>query len=202
MVDGTDAETHPAAVTRPPSIGTVLISFAMVGLGLLFAHMLASSGFAAEAIHTSSSATTFVVLLVLAAAVERLLEPLMQRLPGAAASASLEQVRSAALVSQGPDGLMHWGEDVDAEAIGLLEVARAQAAVARAKASRAVLAWGLATFAATVGSAACGFYLLHAIAGPGWSGIPLWADALVTGLIVGSGTKPVHDLVTLVQNKS
>ena len=75
-----------------------------------------------------------------------------------------------------------------------------KAALDSARGSRAILAWGIATFAATLLSAGAGFYLLRLIsADPGWHGIPVWVDALVTGLIVGSGTKPLHDLVTRAQ---
>jgi hypothetical protein len=41
------------------------------------------------------------------------------------------------------------------------------------------------------------------IAAPGWDpqSIPLWVDALVTGLVVGTGTKPLHDLISKLQNQ-
>ena len=75
-----------------------------------------------------------------------------------------------------------------------------RAAVDSARGSRGILAWGIATFFATLLSAGAGFYLLRMLsADPGWHGIPAWLDALVTGLIVGSGTKPLHDLVTRAQ---
>ena len=35
---------------------------------------------------------------------------------------------------------------------------------------------------------------------PNWNGIAPWADALITGLVVGSGTKPVHDVIQRFQN--
>jgi hypothetical protein len=36
-------------------------------------------------------------------------------------------------------------------------------------------------------------------ANPGWDAVPAWVDALVTGLVVGSGTKPLHDVLSRVQ---
>jgi hypothetical protein len=60
--------------------------------------------------------------------------------------------------------------------------------------------WSLATAVATAAAGASGFYLLHMIAASDWSGsIPIWVDALVTGLVVGTGTKPLHDLITRAQ---
>ncbi len=44
-----------------------------------------------------------------------------------------------------------------------------------------------------------GLYLLHSIAGESWNGIPVWVDAIVTGIVVGSGTKPLHDVISRVQ---
>jgi hypothetical protein len=78
-----------------------------------------------------------------------------------------------------------------------------KAAVESARASRGVLMWGLATFAATLLSAGSGFYLLRALsANPNWDGVAAWADALVTGLVVGSGTKPVHDALMRIQQRA
>jgi hypothetical protein len=83
-------------------------------------------------------------------------------------------------------------------------VAHYKAAVDRARASRGVLMWGIATGAATLLSAAGGFYLLRMInVDPAsWSVVPPWLDALVTGLVVGSGTKPLHDLINRVQQQN
>jgi hypothetical protein len=39
-------------------------------------------------------------------------------------------------------------------------------------------------------------------ADPNWNGVSYWADCLITGLVVGSGTKPLHDLITRVQSQS
>jgi hypothetical protein len=78
-----------------------------------------------------------------------------------------------------------------------------KAEVDSARATRGVVMWGIATFVATLLSAGAGFYLLRMLAvNPGWNGIAPWADALVTGLVVGSGTKPLHDIVTRFQNQS
>jgi hypothetical protein len=71
----------------------------------------------------------------------------------------------------------------------------------RAQANRTVLLWALATAVAAGAAGASGFYLLHMIAAPDWSvDLPYWVDALVTGLVVGTGTKPLHDLITRAQN--
>jgi hypothetical protein len=71
----------------------------------------------------------------------------------------------------------------------------------RAMSDRTVLLWGVATGIAAIVSAASGFYLLHMIAAPDWvTSIPRWVDAVVTGLVVGTGTKPLHDLINRAQD--
>ena len=186
--------TPPYAVAVPtpsPGPGVVVVAFVLILAGCLVAYALWWRGLDTAVIQPPDTATTFVVLLVFAAAVERLLEPFTRMVPGSAAVARVEQAKAAA-ANRGPE--MTYDD--------LVHVARAEADAGRAKAGRAVLLWGLATAVATVVSTTCGFYLLHAVAGPSWSGIPTWADALVTGLVVGSGTKPVHDLITMAQSKA
>jgi hypothetical protein len=41
---------------------------------------------------------------------------------------------------------------------------------------------------------------VRAIASDNWMPtVPYWIDAVITGLVVGSGTKPLHDLITKAQ---
>jgi hypothetical protein len=132
--------------------------------------------------------STFGALFVFSAAVERVLEPFARWMPGGKEQELYE--RAVADSDNGVPGAMQ-------------AAAHYKAAVDSARASRGVLMWGIATFAATVLSASAGFYLLRMLAvDPGWDGIAPWADALVTGLVVGSGTKPLHDLITRFQRQS
>ena len=132
--------------------------------------------------------STFGALFVFSAAVERVLEPLSRWLPGRSAQDLYE--RAVADSENGVPGAMQ-------------AAARYKADVDSARATRGLLMWGIATFVATLLSAGAGFYLLRMLAvEPGWNGIAPWADALVTGLVVGSGTKPLHDLVTRFQNQA
>nr|WP_296073205.1 hypothetical protein [uncultured Actinoplanes sp.] len=141
---------------KPAGLPAVIGAFAFIGVGLGIVYLMWRNKATTSVIHSDDSTTVFAVTVVLAAGVERLIEPFTR-----------------------------W-------------VGRSKDHVA----DRAVLIWGLATAVATVASAISGFYLLHGIAGAAWNGIPVWADALITGLIVGSGTKPVHDLITRAQGAS
>ncbi|MDG4805248.1 hypothetical protein O7634_00560 [Micromonospora sp. WMMD1120] len=72
--------------------------------------------------------------------------------------------------------------------------------MARARANRTIVAWGLAIGLATAASSAGVFCVLHAVAGGDWNGVAVWVDAIVTGVMVGSGTKPLRDLINRAQN--
>jgi Na+/glutamate symporter len=126
-------------------------------------------------------------VLVFAGAVERFIEPFAHWLPGAKTKNEYENT-VAAMTNGHP-------------AVSLREVAAAKARQDRAQANRTVLLWGLATGIAAAVTGASGFYLLHMIAAADWAvDIPLWVDAMVTGLVVGTGTKPLHDLITRAQS--
>src|SRR5689334_10892987 len=89
--------------------GAVAATFALVALGGFGAWAIWSLSPGRAAIHPADSTTTFLVLLVFAVAVERVLEPFRRWLPGAETVAGDRP-----------------------------------AAVARDRAGRAVVAWGLA----------------------------------------------------------
>lgn len=181
-------EEMAAAPDRPARVWAI-------GLGLL---MVAGAGVAAFAIDEtyavatmpiSSEVATIVALLLFAAVVERLLEPFARWLPGRRARSRYEQ-QIADLANHLPTAT-------------LSSVAAAKAKVGQHRADKAVLTWGLATAVATVLAAAAGFHLLRMLVGAdAWQAVPVWVDALATGLIVGSGTKPVHDLLMRVQQST
>jgi hypothetical protein len=58
---------------------------------------------------------------------------------------------------------------------------------------RTVIFWAVATIVAMLGSASLHLYFLHAV---GISSASRWLEVLATGLIIGAGTKPLHDLTT------
>jgi hypothetical protein len=92
--------------------------------------------------------------------------------------------------------------------------AAAQAELDQRRADKGVAYWALATALGLLASATLGLYLLHVVGLRGdqltadgvWSGGILSAagvrhmlDLLVTGLAIGAGTKPLHDLITNLQ---
>jgi hypothetical protein len=175
-----------AAPSGPASTLAVLAGFALVGLGLLGSYAFKATGHQATPFQIGNQMSAFGALFVFSAAVERVLEPFSQWLPGSRTKADYERA-IAAMSNRHPS-------------VSLADVATAKARMDRARANRTVVVWGLATGLATLISAWGGFYLLHMLsASPGWDLVPRWVDALVTGLVVGSGTKPLHDVLSRVQ---
>jgi hypothetical protein len=63
----------------------------------------------------------------------------------------------------------------------------------------AVVTWGVASGLAFLLCAKLNVTLMQAVRADGSGQPPFWADLLVTGLVVGAGTKPLHDLVSTIE---
>ena len=64
----------------------------------------------------------------------------------------------------------------------------------------AVVTWGVAAGLAFLLCAKLNITLMQAVRANGSGQPPFWADLLVTGLVVGAGTKPLHDLVSNIEH--
>jgi hypothetical protein len=178
-----------AAASKGAGSGTVAFGFLLVAVGAAVAYALNRWGNHADPFKIGNQTSAYAGIIVFAGAVERFLEPFAHWLPGSKAKNDYEATVAA----------MSNGHPM----VSLREVAAAKARMDRAQANRTVLLWSLATAVATAAAGASGFYLLHMIAASDWSTqIPNWVDALVTGLVVGTGTKPLHDLITRAQDSS
>ncbi len=175
-----------ASASKGASFATVAFGFLLVAVGAFAAYALNRWGNNAEPFKIGNQTSAYAGIVVFSAAVERFLEPFAHWLPGSRTKNEYEAA-VAALANGHPT-------------VSVREVAAAKARVDRTQANRTVLMWSLATAVATAAAGASGFYLLHMIAAEGWTAqIPDWVDALVTGLVVGTGTKPLHDLITRAQ---
>ena len=69
---------------------------------------------------------------------------------------------------------------------------------AQIKADRAKVTLGIATLAGVILSCLLGLFFLSAIG----MQVSHTVDAFFTGLVIAAGTKPLHDFITLLQNKN
>jgi hypothetical protein len=137
--------------------------------------------------------TVFAVFFVAAAAIERLLEPLSKMLP----SATDKKAEADSMVAHAGQMLMAQAQGAPA-ASGTTMLSQAATTVDDANYRdfwKSLLLWTVATVVAMVASAFLRLYFLRTV---GISNGPRAVEILATGLIIGSGTKPLHDLITLI----
>ena len=165
----------------------------MPGTGQQFGYTVLGVGLAAAAfliawrLHGNRSSTyridnqwsALTGLFILALAIERALEPFSRKL--------------------GPD-TTRAKEERDAPQ-RKASAAQDQNAVEMCRRLTGVVTWGAATGLSFLLCAKLNITLMQAVAANGSGQPPFWADLLVTGLVVGAGTKPLHDLVTNIERK-
>lgn len=126
----------------------------------------------------------FALFYFAAQAIERLLEPFA----GLVLSTAKPKATRDALVAAAVNSL---------DADDATKAAEAQDQVDRLRGERALVLWAVASIVGMLVSAGLGLYFVSALVA---SNAPSWGvDILLTGLILGGGTKPVHDLISRVQ---
>ena len=165
----------------------------MPGTGQQFGYTVLGVGLAAAAfliawrLHGNRSSTyridnqwsALTGLFILALAIERALEPFSRKL--------------------GPD-TTRAKEERDAPQ-RKASAAQDQNAVEMCRRLTGVVTWGAATGLSFLLCAKLNITLMQAVAANGSGQPPFWADLLVTGLVVGAGTKPLHDLLTNIERQ-
>lgn len=140
----------------------------------------------------SSNWSAFGALFVLALAVERLLEPFSEWLGPSTTDAAVKRDKEVAAA-----------EGNEAAAGSTKKAAESQDRLTRARRETAIVTWAVATALAYIACGGLKVLLLSAIVDTKLGGVPGRSmDLLVTGLVVGAGTKPLHDLVSNIQKSS
>jgi len=164
----------------------------------------------------SSSYAVYAGLFVMALAIERILEPFsglflpqtkQKKIKSDVTTTHARHTQAIAATNS-----THEGTAVQAQQ----EAAAAQKDFHRSQGIRAVLMWATAAVLAMLACAALGIFLLRSVETPSTakgrtasSSVPGPAknpnrllDLLATGLVVGAGTKPLHDLISQIQTSS
>lgn len=206
------ASTQPARPRRGYiALGVLLVTAgALAGWGLYI--RLNPADFVPK-----SDYSVFAGLFILAAAIERLLEPFTPLVPPKTEETKTEL--EAAVVAA--------SENQSAGANQQQAAANKQAQLDRERAERGILLWAIASMTAIVACSLVGLFMLRAVAdvprcdpkstvtaekseqseglrtprGCTENDPNRFIDLVATGLVVGAGTKPLHDLITRVQVK-
>jgi len=163
----------------------VLVAYVLVVAGVVLGSLLATTWLKTKLEYDLvDSMSLFAVFYIVAQAMERFVEPISElSLAGFGGSRKdKERQRDKAMVDEDAGG-----------------AADAQAEANQIKANTKVAIWGIASFCSMLVSGAMGLYLLETI---GVKGVPEWLNILITGLAVGGGTKPLHELIKLIEKKS
>jgi hypothetical protein len=214
--DGVSDQVDKILAAGAPSLRTGAIAFGILAAGTAASYWT-WRGLSPADFMPSSNYAVYAGLFVMAVAIERVLEPfsgwIAQRAAKTATAAGAAEV-SHALAA---DSTSHGKAQAKAKA--------AQKVVHLSLPDRAVLMWAAASVLAMFACAALGIFLLRSVETPSATGgtststsaqsqnsVPTGPtpakspnrplDLLVTGLVVGAGTKPLHDLISQIQTSS
>ena len=134
-------------------------------------------------------------LVIVAGALERLLEPISTwLLDPSSEQAAADTAKAAAVTAGGDPTKATAAVQTQADA-----AATAQAALSAKKRVRSIVFWAIASTLGMGVAAGFGFFLVGAVA---TSHVNTYFDIVVTGLSIGAGTKPFHDLITSIEAKA
>ena len=187
---GTNSASQAAVRPRLPSMPGKheQVRSTVLALGIAVAFFFAAwrlHGNTSSAYRMDSQWGAFAGLFILALAIERALEPFSRKL--GPDTTTLKAARDRILASAPAD-------DMDNIAV------ECQLGVEMCRRLTAVVTWGMATGLAFFLCAQLNITLMQAVSAQGSGAPPFWADLLVTGLVVGAGTKPLHDLVSNIEH--
>lgn len=187
--DPDDAATTPTAAPWGVNVATLAMVVAATWAANRFIEPSATPGLTG----TVEGLSAFALFYVFAQVIERFLEPIVSI---ELITPAVHERRRDAAVSRARAAAEGSAEKLAA----LDDAATHQAKVDRWKASRALLVFALATVIGTLVAAWLDLSFLTAL-GVRPEAAPRWLHLLVTGLVIGGGTKPLHDLLTRIQQK-
>jgi hypothetical protein len=197
---GDAAQTAPvsaSAAAQPPSQKVTILSISAIIAAIVlmsFAHRYWIKPM--PSLKIASSYVPYAGVVAASAALERFLEPLSDLLMNNKAQTTKQDaaVKKATAQTAGANPSTDMADVHDKAQ----DAANAQATADTAKANRAVFFWAIASICGIGIAGGFGFFLLQSIA----TGVNPYLDLAVTGLTIGAGTKPTHDLITSLQAKA
>jgi hypothetical protein len=140
----------------------------------------------AEPLRVGSDFSVFALLYIAAQATERVIEPLASfLLTTDDMKGEMETALAGAM--NAPGDAAKWGA-----------AAEAKERLDQRQRARAYVLWAAATVVGMLASASIGVYLIAAVTLDQTPSVPV--DILVTGLVIGGGTKPLHDLIARIES--
>lgn len=199
VLNRTQHRQRPDPVTATSATSTGPIAYALIAAGVVAACVLFASFVVQhppfpppKSPPVVEGLTIFAVFFVGAQALERLLEPLALALNLGAVEKSTAREEAKTVQQLADNPLV---TDITEQ---LTRAVEAKAVDQKKTAERTILYWGIATGLAALASGLFGFYFLSTV---GIAVPAVWMEILGTALIIGSGTKPLHDLISMIEKK-
>lgn len=184
-----------AAAPDPPSLLVTWLSMLAVVVVAVIMCFAYRYWVKPKPIHLMAGYVPYAGVVAAAAALERFLEPLSKLLMPTAS----DKQEAAKKKTDAEKAAADPGKPATTVQ-GLVEIAaQCQAVIEKLRNSRAILFWAIASICGLAISGGFGFFLLQSVA---TSHVNPYLDLVVTGLTIGAGTKPTHDLITSIQAKA
>lgn len=184
--------SKPADKVKLRVIIPCMLAVAAAVVGMWFAY---KDGIKPTTIGIAKSYVPYAAVIAVAAALERLLEPLSEYLvPSTPAKTTAAQSTKTAQADAANPELKTPAVQANVD-----QAAADQAEVETLTTTRAVVFWAIASILGVGISGSFGLFLLQSIA---TGHVNSFLDLAVTGLTIGAGTKPTHDLIASLQAKA
>ena len=172
----------------------VILSYLLVGLGWWIGTMLAAKA-KAVTFTPIDGIGMLALFFILAQALERLMEPLAElAIPNFGSSSNQAAANRAKNIRKAMAETDPKKKEDDADA-----GAGDEAQENKIKANTKVVIWAVATFVAMLISGSTKLFFLDAV---GAKDVATSLNILITGLVIGSGTKPLHELIKVLEKKN
>jgi len=199
--NGTPTTAPISASAAEPATGWPLVGISVAAVAaatgimwIIYSHLIKPTP-----IQIKTGYVPFAGLIVVTTALERLLQPLSQKLLPNDASDGSPAKQAAASASAAHQAAADAGTPAAAVQPKVQKAADDQAAADARRTARAIIFWAIASVCGLIISGGFGFFLLQSVAS---NHVNSFLDLAVTGLAIGAGTKPVHDLITSIQNNA
>ena len=179
-MNGTPA---PSAGSNELDTAYIFRAYGVVGIAIVVAVIL-TIVIHAPALVTATGFTSFSVIYIVAQAIERFLQPISELVGKPEETKAAQKALVAAVVAPGP---------VPTDTKETAEYRKLE---------RATYFWAAASCISLIVCAVLGLGLLQTVVEFSNKNVPGWFEALdvvITGLAIGAGTKPLHDLITSIQ---
>jgi hypothetical protein len=192
-VDGAVSPVPPTVVItassterETPSPRVVAFSFGLLLVGTLFALGLDIANQLPPVLSLADNMNAFALFYVAAQGIERLLEPFTYYIkPTQPTEDTLDEKKGTALTAAMAEATTAAGEAVNAKA-----------KLARLQSERSILFWAISSVIGIGASAWLGLHFIAMVLSQAsQASVPAWLDVTITGLVIGGGTKALHDLI-------